>query len=72
MVCGNGNASSNSRSFLSIIKRREKVFPNQDNMKSWLDFREMLGDIAQRLEKASSGDLAIPSPTPPPPSVGHL
>jgi hypothetical protein len=29
-------------------------------MKSLMDFRAMLGDIAQRLEEASSGDLLTP------------
>jgi hypothetical protein len=37
----------------------EKIFPNKDNMESLMDFREILGDIAERLEEASSDDLLI-------------
>src|SRR5882724_869378 len=40
---------------------KEKIFPNKDNMKSLMDYREMLGDIAKRLEEASSGDLLAPA-----------
>jgi hypothetical protein len=29
-------------------------------MRSLIDYREMLGDIARRLEEASSGDLLAP------------
>ena len=39
---------------------KEKIFPNKDNMKSLMDFREMLGEVAQRLAEASSGDLLTP------------
>ena len=39
---------------------KEKIFPNKDNMKSLMDYREMLDEIAGRLEEASSGDLIIP------------
>jgi hypothetical protein len=39
---------------------KEKIFPNRDNMRSLMDYREMLGEIARRLEEASSGDLLAP------------
>jgi hypothetical protein len=31
-------------------------------MRSLIDYREMLGDIANRLEEASRGDLLTPPP----------
>jgi hypothetical protein len=37
-----------------------KILLNRDNMRSLMDYREMLGDIARRLEEASSGDLLTP------------
>jgi hypothetical protein len=48
-----------------FIKNKEwyhkvKIFPNKDNMRSLMDYRENLGDIARRLEEASSGDLLAP------------
>jgi hypothetical protein len=48
-----------------FIKNKEwyhkvKIFPNNENMRSLMDYRGMLGDIAQRLEEASSGDLLAP------------
>jgi len=39
---------------------KERIFPNKDGMKSLMEYREMLGEIAWRLENASSGDLIIP------------
>ena len=39
---------------------KEKIFPNKDDMRSLMDYREMLGNIAKRLEEASSGDLLAP------------
>jgi hypothetical protein len=39
---------------------KEKIFPNKDDMRSLMDYREMLGDIAKRLEEVSSGDLLAP------------
>jgi hypothetical protein len=42
---------------------KEKIYPNKDNMRSLVDYRDMLGDIANRLEQASSGDLLTPHPS---------
>jgi hypothetical protein len=39
---------------------KEKIFPNKDGMRSLVDYREMLSEIAGRLENASSGNLIIP------------
>jgi hypothetical protein len=39
---------------------KKKIFPNKHNMRSLMDYREMLGDILKRLEEASSGALLTP------------
>jgi len=41
---------------------KEKILPNQGNMRSLMDYREILGDIAKRLDKATSGNLLVPPP----------
>lgn len=46
---------------------KQRLWP-QYNTKSLLDYRDILGDIAKRLEEASSGDLLAP----PPPSLFQL
>jgi hypothetical protein len=39
---------------------KKKIFPNKDNERSLMDYREMLGNILRPLEEASSGDLLTP------------
>jgi hypothetical protein len=41
---------------------KKKIYPNADNMRSLMDYRDVLGDIANRLKEASSGDLLTPPP----------